>query len=209
VDTALTEWLRSAGNRVTQISPEALDGGGPDAYRRDIEPGAARNRISAGTGTVVRPRSAPSPDTRARHIASDAARLAGDARRAAVDGQILEEGIAQAPFWGLGRTVHYEHPELNCTLIDLDPASDEDELMHELLANNGENQVAFRGGARYVARVARHEPDSHPAMFKAGDRPFRLEIDSTGVLDRLRPARDNRAACRKPAKSRLKSQPRA
>ncbi len=27
--------------------------------------------------------------------------------------------IAQAPVWGLGRTIDHEHPELHCTLIDL------------------------------------------------------------------------------------------
>ena len=27
---------------------------------------------------------------------------------------------AQAPLWGLGRVIGYEHPELNCTCVDLD-----------------------------------------------------------------------------------------
>ncbi len=28
--------------------------------------------------------------------------------------------LAQAPLWGLGRTIAWEHPELQCTCVDLD-----------------------------------------------------------------------------------------
>ena len=27
--------------------------------------------------------------------------------------------LAQSPLWGLGRTIVYEHPEFDCTLVDL------------------------------------------------------------------------------------------
>ena len=30
--------------------------------------------------------------------------------------------VAQAPVWGLGKTIALEHPELHCTRIDLDQA---------------------------------------------------------------------------------------
>ncbi|HEU4325211.1 MAG TPA: type I polyketide synthase [Roseiflexaceae bacterium] len=65
---------------------------------------------------------------------------------------------AQAPVWGFGRVLANEHPELWGGLIDLDhtPASGEAALLlEELLAPDSERQLAFRQGARYVARLAR------------------------------------------------------
>jgi NADPH:quinone reductase-like Zn-dependent oxidoreductase/acyl carrier protein len=176
VDTAIAERLRDAGDGVTQISREALS---------DIQPPLQE--------IVCLLEDEPSCD-RILHLLQILGRASW--RRAPrlwlitrgaqpVNGRIVERGIWQATFWGLGRTVHYEHPELNCTLVDLDPESDENDLILELLANNGENQIAFRDGSRYVARVALHEPDSRPATFVAGSRPFRLEIESPGILDGL------------------------
>ena len=66
--------------------------------------------------------------------------------------------VAQAPVWGFGRVLANEHPELWGGLIDLDhtPAGDEAALLlDELLAPDGERQLAFRGDARYAARLAR------------------------------------------------------
>jgi acyl transferase domain-containing protein/acyl carrier protein len=62
----------------------------------------------------------------------------------------------QASMWGLGRTIMLEHPELSCSLVDIDPATAEASgLFAELVAHDEENQVALRGSARYVARLAR------------------------------------------------------
>ena len=65
---------------------------------------------------------------------------------------------AQAPVWGLARALVLEHPELECTRIDLPatPAADEVErLVGELLAGDGEEQVALRPDGRFVARLVR------------------------------------------------------
>jgi natural product biosynthesis luciferase-like monooxygenase protein len=66
---------------------------------------------------------------------------------------------AQAPLWGLGRTCAMEHPEIWGGLVDLDPetgsASSAGALQSALGSTDGENQVAFRGGERYVARLVR------------------------------------------------------
>ncbi len=94
-------------------------------------------------------------------------------------GQLSEMlAIAQAPMWGLGRVIALEHPELWGGLIDLDPATPDDEAIHILeevraLENTPalrgeqpgkeeptthflhEDQVAWRSGQRYVARLAR------------------------------------------------------
>lgn len=62
-------------------------------------------------------------------------------------------GPEQAPLWGLGRVVPFEHGELDCRLVDL--PSDGDgvaALTAEILEEDGETQVALRSDGRYVAR---------------------------------------------------------
>jgi acyl transferase domain-containing protein/acyl carrier protein len=99
--------------------------------------------------------------------------------------------VAQAPLWGLAGTIAYEHPELACRRIDLDPQAPGalDAFFRELGASDGEDQVALRGDARYVARLARAERDDagkqQEALEPAGHRPFRLELHTAGALDGL------------------------
>ena len=61
----------------------------------------------------------------------------------------------QASLWGLARTIAAEHPELNCTRIDLAQETELSSLLAELHAPDEENQVALRSGRRYVARLMR------------------------------------------------------
>src|SRR5262249_23940567 len=89
---------------------------------------------------------------------------AGGAAAAAVGWGVLARGsqavtgdetghVAQAPLWGLARTVRFEHPELQTVCIDLAPdAPDLDLLVAEVLAPD-EAEVAHRNGTRYVARL--------------------------------------------------------
>ncbi|KVM47426.1 non-ribosomal peptide synthetase [Burkholderia ubonensis] len=66
-------------------------------------------------------------------------------------------GLAQAALAGLARGAMIEHPEWFGTAIDLDPAAPEDEtqaLLHEVLGESREEQVALRQGERYVARLS-------------------------------------------------------
>ncbi|KVP35347.1 hybrid non-ribosomal peptide synthetase/type I polyketide synthase [Burkholderia ubonensis] len=66
-------------------------------------------------------------------------------------------GLAQAALAGLARGAMIEHPEWFGTSIDLDPSAPEDEtqaLLHEVLGESREEQVALRQGARYVARLS-------------------------------------------------------
>ena len=73
--------------------------------------------------------------------------------------------IAQAPLWGLARALHLEHPELACLLIDCPPApagglqlaDDAASLVQALRAAGQENQMALRGGRRYVPRLVKHQ----------------------------------------------------
>ncbi|GAC1365004.1 MAG: hypothetical protein NVSMB44_25460 [Ktedonobacteraceae bacterium] len=67
--------------------------------------------------------------------------------------------VAQSPLWGLGKTCALEHPEQWGGLIDLDPSATIGELAAQLLAGiastPAEDQVAFRRGQSYVARMVR------------------------------------------------------
>jgi acyl transferase domain-containing protein/acyl carrier protein len=67
---------------------------------------------------------------------------------------------AQAALWGLARTVRMEHPEFRCLSVDLDPETDNLDLLVAELLSLGEPQVAYRGGARYVARLVRDASES-------------------------------------------------
>src|SRR2546428_3292669 len=99
-----------------------------------------------------------------------------------------EVAVAQAPLLGLGRVIALEHAELRCVRIDLDPAGpagEVDTLLAELLADDVEEEIAFRAGERHVARLVHRPPKVHrrETIEPAGERPFRLEIDTPGVLD--------------------------
>jgi thioester reductase-like protein len=117
-------------------------------------------------------------------------------RAAQPAGSLASLAVAQAPLWGLGRVVMNEHPELRCTLIDLGPQGPDAEseaLITEVLAGDGETEVALRDGTRYVNRLSRTslrqiaaEP-RHPRLAASvvPERPFRLELTTPGLLDSL------------------------
>ncbi|MFE9020826.1 type I polyketide synthase [Streptomyces sp. NPDC007808] len=66
--------------------------------------------------------------------------------------------LAQSPMWGIGRVVgHQEFTGMWGGLVDLDAgpvAEQARRLIEETTAHRGEDQVAFRGADRYVARLA-------------------------------------------------------
>jgi phthiocerol/phenolphthiocerol synthesis type-I polyketide synthase C len=109
--------------------------------------------------------------------------------------------LSQAPVWGLAKTVRLEHPELDCTTVDLGSELHSEEveaLCNELLLGEREPEVALRGSERFVARLARLLPAVTaaaglvpPPLIKkalAGrrDRSFQLEVAQPGILDSLR-----------------------
>jgi len=70
--------------------------------------------------------------------------------------------LAQSPLWGLGRTCAIEHPELWGGLVDADPLENNVATAAQLLTvlshQHRENQIAFRHGASYVARLVHSDP---------------------------------------------------
>ncbi|WNG46512.1 acyltransferase domain-containing protein [Archangium minus] len=85
---------------------------------------------------------------------------------------------AQAPLWGLGRTLALEVPSLWGGLVDVDPSASASDiakqLAEEVLHPDGEDQLALRGGARFVARLV------HPAPFEP--LPVTLRDDASYLI---------------------------
>ena len=85
--------------------------------------------------------------------------------------------VTQAPLWGLGRTAAQEYPQFWGGLIDLDkgdvPAL-ATILLTQVTGPDGEDQMAFRGQQRYVARLC-------PYHSKPSDPLFSLQLRKDGT----------------------------
>jgi NADPH:quinone reductase-like Zn-dependent oxidoreductase/acyl carrier protein len=93
--------------------------------------------------------------------------------------------VGQASLWGLGRTVMQEHPELSCTLLDVeDGAGAAAAIVGELCAGGEEREIAWRDGERHVARLRRASGASIPDA-----ENYALAVRSKGTLDGLALAR--------------------
>jgi NADPH:quinone reductase-like Zn-dependent oxidoreductase/SAM-dependent methyltransferase/acyl carrier protein len=128
--------------------------------------------------------------TQAIEIARPAAKLRIDlvTRGAHPVGRAMEAtAVAQAPAIGLLRVMLSEHPNFVCRGIDLShsaSASDDVLLWSELLRNDSEREIAFRGEARYAQRLGRGRPQRE--QWLDFDVPLRLESRERGHLDTLR-----------------------
>jgi NADPH:quinone reductase-like Zn-dependent oxidoreductase len=110
--------------------------------------------------------------------------------------------LLQAPLWGLGRVLVREHKEFHLTLVDLDPAADAAEsaaaVFREAWHRTPEDQVALRGGRRWVPRLRHWAPAGAGAEDEASrvtevvrrGEPFRLEVGGRTIEELVyRPAR--------------------
>ncbi len=87
--------------------------------------------------------------------------------------------VAQAPVWGLGRSIDHEYPELHATGVDLSVAGGGEELrglFSEIWSDSSETDVALRGQRRYVARLEAYPAASAPAA------EFDLSADATYLV---------------------------
>ncbi len=101
----------------------------------------------------------------------------------------------QMPLWGLGNVIDLEHPALRCSRVDLDAGTGQNatpalqQLADECLAASAENQIAWRNGRRYVARLRRAQLESHESRQLRDsvleERPVKLEITKRGILENL------------------------
>ncbi|MEM8605366.1 MAG: polyketide synthase dehydratase domain-containing protein, partial [Cyanobacteria bacterium P01_H01_bin.121] len=93
--------------------------------------------------------------------------------------------VEQSTLWGLGRAIALEYPKLQCRRIDLDLAAEQSQstlantLIQELAASDAEDQIAYRNGQRYLARLQRYQPETPQ------DQPQQLKLNAYGSLERL------------------------
>ncbi|VAW80205.1 Polyketide synthase modules and related proteins [hydrothermal vent metagenome] len=94
------------------------------------------------------------------------------------------QGLMQSTLEGMGKVIALEHPELHCKRIDIDYVAPNvlgQTLYNELSAQNSEDQIAYRAGKRYVARLAAYQhkgktpPEGH----------WRLGLDERGTLENI------------------------
>ncbi len=108
-------------------------------------------------------------------------------RGAQAVGRLHGVSVAQAPALGFLRVVANEYPNFSCRSIDLPPvpsAADMGLLHDELLLSHSEREVAFRGEARSVRRIARGLASADRVL--DASVPLRLESRDRGLLDALK-----------------------
>ncbi|MGP8298079.1 SDR family NAD(P)-dependent oxidoreductase [Streptomyces inhibens] len=139
--------LRAPCRGVLQLAGEGAEAGPEESLERILRPALATVQALASWEERSAPR---------LWLVTSGAQPVGE--------QPATGNVAHGALWGFGRVVALEHPEVWGGLVDLDPAPADPAraagaLVKELLAGDGEDQVAFRAGSRHVARVALDEQD--------------------------------------------------
>ena len=98
----------------------------------------------------------------------------------------------QTPLWGLGRVIVQEHRELKCRCLDLDPTVEDSQtvaaILAELLSPGEEDQIAYRQGVRYVARLERQQKtnqSTQSGLKIPSQQAFQLKLSEYGSLENL------------------------
>jgi polyketide synthase 5 len=96
--------------------------------------------------------------------------------------------LQQAGLRGLTRVIGTEYPHLHATQIDVDDATDAEQLAQQLLGGSEEDETAWRNGAWYTARLcsAPLRPDERQTtVAKPEHDRMRLQIRTPGDLQTL------------------------
>lgn len=96
--------------------------------------------------------------------------------------------LDQAELRGLIRVIGTEHPHLSATQIDVDEATDVDQVARQLLSGSEEDETAWRNGRWYTARLClaplRPEERQTTVAHLERDR-MRLQIRTPGDLESM------------------------
>ena len=149
----------------------------------EADPGSSKDAALLGTDGLIHL-------ARALEVWSPSAKVRLDLITAGA--QVVGRGqkvvaVGQGAALGLMRVIANEYPNLTCRSIDLQPTTevaDQDLLWDELLQKGPESEVAFRGEARYVRRIARGLTPQEVIL--ESTVPIRLESRERGLLDSLR-----------------------
>jgi NADPH:quinone reductase-like Zn-dependent oxidoreductase/NADP-dependent 3-hydroxy acid dehydrogenase YdfG/acyl carrier protein len=113
------------------------------------------------------------------------------------EGQGGSINLQAAPLWGLGKVIALENPEMQCLRLDLSPLEtplETEDILKELLHGDGEDQVVFREGRRWVPRLMAPGPElptqdkfekgkSHRKLEMPAKGAYRVGIHKAGTLD--------------------------
>jgi thioester reductase-like protein len=181
----LDEDLRSRGAESRVASPAAL-GAAHDAdhvvcvWDRACEPAEGIQHIVSGALSALQGLESDLMPPRLWCVTRNAVAVAS--------GEDVSPSAAM--LWGLARTVMQERPELQCSLIDLGSDADILEaLERESASDDGETQVAWRGGRRFVARLVRVSGRALPTS-----ENYELKTSGTGTFDSLELVESEREA---------------
>jgi polyketide synthase 5 len=96
--------------------------------------------------------------------------------------------LEQAGLRGLVRVIGTEHPHLRATQIDVDDATDAEQLARQLLGGSEEDETAWRNGAWYAARLCPtplRPEERQTTVANHEDDGIRLQIRTPGDLETL------------------------
>ena len=96
--------------------------------------------------------------------------------------------LEQAGLRGLVRVIGTEHPHLRATQIDMDDATDAEQLSLQLLGGSEEDETAWRNGAWYAARLVPSplRPEERKTAVVDQERDgLRLQIRTPGDLESM------------------------
>ncbi|WP_174260571.1 SDR family NAD(P)-dependent oxidoreductase [Myxococcus xanthus] len=176
--SVLREWLSEspAPRGVIYLSgsehPESLEGL-HTSVQREVHAAASLVQTLARQSVPTLPR---------LFLVTQGAQAAGEAAGPAA--------IAGAPLWGLGRVVAYEHPELACKRIDIDPAAFGalvTELARKVPAAADDDEVVLRGERRLVPSLTQTQtiPEGAGAFRPRHDRTYLITGGLGGIGLRL------------------------
>ena len=94
--------------------------------------------------------------------------------------------VHQSSIWGLGRVIALEHPELSCRCADISvDLGTVRQLVEEILSPSVENQIAYRGGDRYIARLTPYDETESGTLAIPSGESFQLKLTEYGLIDNL------------------------
>ncbi len=169
---AVERHLTDAHSRVVMLCPAPVPGAGADSVER------ARDRVRRLTDLV-----------RTLSEIEGRPRLYVITREASTAPGTPDPNVEQAPLRAVCRVAGAEHPGLRITHVDVDADGGEPgDLAVELLADSPEDEVAWRAGRRYAARLRRvplREDERRTTALRCGEDGFALAVRRPGDLGSL------------------------
>ncbi|MEL7407031.1 MAG: beta-ketoacyl synthase N-terminal-like domain-containing protein, partial [Cyanobacteria bacterium J06558_2] len=106
----------------------------------------------------------------------------------ALDQSITIKGLSQSSLHGLVKVINLEHPEINCSCIDLDSSStlqqQVDNLISEIQTTIHAEQIIWRHNTRKIARLTRYKQTAK-LLTLPKNKPYQLSTSQKGTPENL------------------------